>query len=133
MPASGYEHGVALEWLAFANSTLLPKYGAVFTALFKLGLSKEDALKNPLVAAALDGIQKCWDDVEQQLADKPYLCGSDITVGDILTTVIANWTGNMPKPINFGPKTKAYLARVSARPAYRQALTDEKIEYKAAA
>ncbi len=133
LPASGFERAKALEWLSWANSTLHPKYGAVFATLFKLNIGKDDALKNPLTDAALTGIQKCWDEVEQELADKDYICGKDMTVGDILITVIANWSPNMPRPINFGPKTKAYLARVSARPSYKQALADEKVEYKVAA
>lgn len=133
LPASGFERAKALEWLAWANSTLHPKYGAIFAALYKLNLSKEDVLKSPTYSAVLNNIQKCWDEVEQELSGKQYLCGDVCTVGDILTAVIANWSPAMPRAITFGPKTKAYLARVIARPAYQKALAEEHVEYKVAA
>ncbi len=133
LPVAGWERAKALEWLSFANSTLHPKYGALFASLFKIGMSPADADKNPLTSAALDGIQQCWDQVEQELQSKQYMVGSEATIGDILLTVIANWSPAMPRTIKFGPKTKAYLTRVSALPSYQKAMAEEKVEYKVAA
>jgi len=57
---------------------------------------------------------------EQELADRPYFCGTDFTAADImmsfpLEAFAARGTGA-------GPRVTAWLARIHARPAYRTAL-----------
>lgn len=134
LPQAGWERAKALEWLAFANSTLHPKYGTCFGALFKLGMKPEEAATNSVVSAALDGIQKCWDEVEQVLSSgQKYIAGEQPTLADVLLTVIANWSPAMPRTINFGPKTKAYFGRVTGLPYYAKAMSAEQVQYKVAA
>ncbi|MFZ4125646.1 MAG: glutathione S-transferase family protein [Rickettsiales bacterium] len=130
LPASGWERAKAQEWLAFANSTLHPAYSRLFFLKGKLG---EKAATDPLYTTATQMVQKYWDEVESVLATQDYIAGKEITVADILITVIANWGGYLVQPINLGAKTKAYLKRISGRPAYQAALAAEKVEYKAAA
>ena len=130
LPRDGLARAKALEWLMFANATLHPAYARVFFLHKNLG---EGAEQNPLYAPAIAAVQKLWDLVEAQLANQPYLCGQDITVADILVTVMANWGGWLKQPVAQGPKTKALLARVIARPSYQKALATEQVEYKAAA
>jgi glutathione S-transferase len=130
LPASGWERAKAQEWLAFANSSLHPAYGRAFFLGRQLG---EAAATSPVMKAALDSIQKLWDEVEQELQAKPYICGKDITVADILITVIANWSTYFGNAITLGAKTKEYLKRVTSRPAYQQALSTESVVYKVAA
>ena len=134
LPQAGWERAKALEWLAFANSTLHPKYGVCFAALYKLGMKPEEAAKNPSVALALDGIQKCWDEVEQVLSSgQKYITGAQPTVADVLLTVIANWSPMMPRAITFGANTKAFFTRVTKLPYYAKAMSAENVEYKVAA
>ena len=130
LPASGWERAKAQEWLAFANSSMHPAYGRAFFLGRQLG---ETAATSPLMKAALESIQKLWNEVEQELQTKPYICGKDITVADLLLTVIANWSSRFGSAITFGVKTKDYLKRISSRPAYQQALKTESVEYKVAA
>lgn len=130
LPASGNARAIALEWLAFANSTLHPAYSTMFGLNAALG---DKAAENPLYDAAIAKIQKWWDDIEQHLGQSAYLAGEQCTVADILVTVIANWSPAAKKPINFGPKTKALFTKVIARPAYAKALADENVTYKVAA
>lgn len=130
LPAKGWERAKAQEWLAFANSTLHPAYARLFFLKGKLG---EKAATDPMYVAATQSAQKYWDEVESVLATQDHIAGKEITVADILLTVIANWGGYLLQPIMLGAKTKAYLKRVSSRPAYQAALTAEKVEYKAAA
>lgn len=127
LPREGRERAKALQWLMFANATLHPAYARTFWINANLPEDQRDgALK-----AARAQIQKLWDEVEAQLAaGGPYICGKDITAGDILLSVIANWN---PAAYKFGPNTKALLGAVSSRPAYRKALAAENVEYKAAA
>jgi glutathione S-transferase len=130
LPQSGQDRARALEWLAFANSTLHPAYGRLF---FLKGMLGDKAKDDAIFAAAVQSVQKLWDDVEQQLGKSAYLCGSEPTIADILVTVIANWSQYFPKPIQYGAKTKALFSRIIARPSYQQALAAEQVDYKAAA
>jgi glutathione S-transferase len=127
LPKSGKERDAALEWLMFANATMHPAYSRVFF------LKRNSVTDGPLLDSAVANISTLWQEVEQRLSSHPYICGEQITMGDILLTVIANWSSNLPKPIVFGPSTKKWLKTVSSRPAYKKALETEQVEYKAAA
>ena len=130
LPAGGNARATALEWLAFANSTLHPAYSRMFGLNHALG---DKVTESPLYDAAIAQIQKWWDDIEKRLTASAYLAGEQCTVADILVTVIANWSPAAKKPINLGPKTKALFSKVIARPAYAKALADENVTYKVAA
>ncbi len=118
----------SLEWLMFANATMHPAYSRLFFFKGQLGA---DAESNPLYQATLQTVQKLWDSVEDQLSRNSYIAGESITGGDILLTVISNWSS--VGAFNFGAKTKDLFARVSSRPAFQKALAAEKVEFKAAA
>lgn len=127
IPGSGWARAEALQWLMFANASLHPAYSkAMFVR--RNGGSAE------MVDKACQQIQDLWNLVEDRLQStgKPYLCGDQVTAGDILVTVIANWSF-LGHPFTFGPKTKEMLKAVSSRPAYQKALVAEQVEYKAAA
>ncbi|PZQ48853.1 MAG: glutathione S-transferase family protein [Micavibrio aeruginosavorus] len=128
LPKTGHERAKALQWLMFANSTLHPAYGRTFW----LNTYLPEAVRDEALKTARSQIQDLWNYVEAELEKSggTYLCGSEITCGDFLIATIANWN---PVAYKFGPKTKALLASVSARPSYQKALSAESIEYKAAA
>lgn len=130
LPAAGNARAAALEWLCFANATLHPAYARCFFQHKNLGAA---AAENPLYTPAIEHVQKLWNDVEQQLASQPYVCGAECSVADILLTVIANWSPMLKKPITFGPNTKALFNRVIARPSYQKAMEAENVTYKVAA
>lgn len=130
LPRDGLARAAALEWLMFANSTLHPTYSRSFFLARQMG---DKAGENPLYTATIEAIQKLWDEVEAELATKPFIAGAHCTLADILLTVIGNWGAWLKQPLTFGPKTKDLFARVSARPAFQAALKAENVEYKAAA
>ena len=74
------------------------------------------------MTAAVEQINKLFKEIEELASShSPYLAGKDITAADILLSVIANWTGFIPKPIHIGPNTKKLLKNVIARaPATRR-------------
>ncbi len=129
LPASGWDRAMAQQWLAFANSTVHPRYGALFGHMKMLGAEAKSAK----MYGILEGkIQEAWDTVEHALQDKDYVAGKEITVADILLAVIANWTPKVTDKVKFGAKTQAYLKRVTARPSFQQALAREEVQYKVA-
>lgn len=130
LPSGGFVKAKAQEWLAFANSSMHPKYGTCFGAKKILG---EDAPKNPIYQSAVEGIQKQWDEIEQELQSKDYICGKDVTLADILLAVISNWSPRISESISYGPRTKAWLERIKVRPAFQKAMEAEGLPVKAAA
>jgi glutathione S-transferase len=129
LPRSGKERAAALEWLMFCNATLHPAYARAFFALKNF----EGETQDKVLTVALQMVDKLWKDVDDRLAQSPYLAGNEITAADILLTVIANWSGYFPKPVHIGPNAKKLFKSVIARPSYQKALATEKVEYKAAA
>ena len=127
LPQTGKERAQALEWLMFANATLHPAYARVFF------MRRNGVTEGALVDVAIAQINKLWGEVEARLASRPYICGEHITIADILLTVIANWSGNMPQPIMLGVHTKRLLKNISGRPSYQKTLATEGVDYKAAA
>lgn len=128
LPKSGKERAHALEWLVYANSSLHPLYGRVFTMMKAFGA---DHQKNPFYDFTIKQIQKSWDEIEAELSKHEYIAGNKITVADILITVIANWSTYFGSPFKFGEKTKAYFTKVISRPAFKKALEVEGVTYKA--
>ncbi len=127
LPKEGLKRAKALEWLCFANSTLHPAYSRLFFLHRALG---EKAEENELYPISIAAVQKYWDEIEAHLGNNEYLCGDNVTVADILVTVIANWSPMFKKPINFGAKTKEYFSKIIARPSFASALENEGVEYK---
>jgi glutathione S-transferase len=130
LPKSGNEKAAALEWLAFANSSLHPLYGRLFFMKKTFG---DEAQKNPVFDATIAQIQKYWDEVEARLEKQEYVAGNKITIADILITVIANWSVAFGSAIKFGDKTKKYFGKIIARPSFKKALEVEGVTYKVAA
>lgn len=130
LPKSGSARATALQWLMFANATMHPAYARVFFVKRNL---EDGAAKEKLMQVAVAKINELWALVDARLASHAYVGGESIGAADILLTVIANWTHNVPLPVTFGAHVTRLLKEVSARPAFQQALTTEKVEYKAAA
>lgn len=126
LPASGLARAKALQWLAFANSSLHPIYSAFFHG-------GEAYAQSQFGKSAQTTLQQLWDMVEAQLEKTPYLAGEQMSLGDILTTVIAHWTPFIKTEIVLGPKTQALVKTVSQRPSYVKAVEAEQPSKKSAA
>jgi glutathione S-transferase len=130
LPKSGEARMDALQWLMFANASLHPAYSRVFMAMKTM----DEATQKTVMPIFLKSINDLWAYVETRLEASPYLAGKDVTLADILVTVIGNWLGKIgDQPVVYGPKTKALFATISTRPGFQKALAAEQVEYKAAA
>lgn len=127
MPKSGLPRAKALEWLAWCNASLHPASGKIF-GLGKLSDVDEKALEE-VKKTYVSQLQSLWDEADARLGKTKYLAGDQLTVADILLTVIANWG----LPVTLGANVKRVIGEVSKRPAYQKALATEHVEYKAAA
>ncbi len=128
LPQSGATRPVALEAMMFCNATLHPAYSRCF---FIPRQEIDAEAKAKLMATCCTAVQKLWDDVEAILGKTRYFAGANVTIADIMLAVMANWS--IPTMPVFGPKTKALIAEITARPSYQKALAAEGVTYKAAA
>ncbi len=129
LPKDGHAHAQALEWLMFGNATLHPAYGKGFGLLHAQFDAK---VRDELMKATVESINKLWKEVDEKLATSKYIAGDTLTAADILLTVIANWSPNF-QGVVLGANVKRLLKEVIALPSYQKALKEEEVEYKAAA
>lgn len=130
LPAQGLDRAKALEALMFCNATLHPAYSKAFGAMKSIA---DAGAREQAIKSACEGIQKLWDDVDRKLGQQKYLAGNQVTAGDILMTVIANWSGYFGDNIKLGNNVKRVLSEIKARPSMQKAMQAEGVEYKAAA
>jgi len=131
LPQTGTERGRALEWLCWANATLHPSYGAAFSAQ---KVYSDKSTQDAVLAAMQGKIQKMWDDAEQHLSKNKYLAGENLTIGDILMTVIGQWNVSaFAKPVAYGPNVQRVFKDVMSRPSWKDATAMETSNQKAAA
>jgi glutathione S-transferase len=106
-----------LFWFHFANGSMMP------SALVKLAVDEAGGAAGGLAAAIIQRGELGYALIEKRLAEVPYLAGERFTAADIfmvfsLTTLHAF----LPRSYADNPRIRAYLARISARPAYQRAM-----------
>lgn len=122
LPEGGLEKTRFIEWLMFANATLHPAYGR----LFFIGRNLPDGpVKEQALTAASGIISSLWESVEKQLQQSTFVCGSRLTVVDMMLAVYASWGEYFPVDIVIGERTREIIAAVRAHSAFVKAVSDE--------
>ena len=103
------------EWLHFIGTELHKSFGALFNK------ATPDATKETAKA----NITKRLAYLNDRLAGKQYLMGSDFTVADAYAFTIVNWTNFVSIDLKPYPNLAAYMARVAARPKVLETLKAE--------
>ena len=66
-------------------------------------------------------IESEWERFDAHIAAHgPFVLGEEFSVADIYATLLMRWSRNMPKPATSWPALAALVARVKARPSWRQ-------------
>jgi glutathione S-transferase len=102
------------EWLTFINSELHKNFSPLF------GAASED-VKNDSKAK----IAKRLHYVNDQLAGKTYLLGSDFTVADAYMFVMLTWANHLKIDLTPYSNLHVYFAKIAARPKVQTALKEE--------
>jgi glutathione S-transferase len=115
-PAAYAEH---LNWLHFGEASLMV-HAAMFSRIRRLA---DEAEKTGYGASACETILKTrLAALERHLADgRPHLTGEVFTIADISVGYALAYARLRELDGMFGPKTRAYLERVTARPGYQVA------------
>lgn len=104
-----------IEWLTYIGTEL----HKVFSPLFMPNMFEEaKAIFRARVLSRLE-----W--VNQQLEGRPYLMGDSFSVPDAYLFAVTNWTKFVGVDISGLPHLGAFMQRMAARPAVRQALEAE--------
>lgn len=104
-----------MEWLNFITSELHKSHSPLFNPA-----SSEDWKKS-----ARASITTRYDWVDKTLGGGPYLMGATFTVADCYLFTVLSWGKWVDIDIARWPNLKAYVDRVSARPAVHAALVAE--------
>lgn len=116
IPAAGtMERYRVLEWLNFIGTELHKSFGP----LFKPGTPED---YKPSVRQAL---RARFEWVEQQLAGKDYLMGSQFTVADAYLFTVVGWGKFVGLDLTDLPQLQAHQIRMANRPAVQAALRAE--------
>ncbi|WP_158746341.1 glutathione S-transferase family protein [Acidisphaera sp. L21] len=107
-----------LYWFHFANGNLQPVFGRLMI-IGRVGL----ALDNPSLMGVRGRLERVMALVEARLHEADYLAGNEFTAADIMS-VFSLTTMRLFQPLDLQPYPNilAYLQRIGARPAYRQAM-----------
>jgi glutathione S-transferase len=73
----------------------------------------------------IENLSKRFDILDRQLGDEPYLTGETFTIADAYAYTVLNWTNFHNIEMSRWPRLVAFMDRVAARPAVRQALAEE--------
>jgi glutathione S-transferase len=116
--ASDPDFAQFLYWFHFANGTLQAAMGRLMI-LNRLKLADD----NPILAATKVPVDLAFDLVEARTRQADYLAGNQFTAADIMIGFsLTTMRYFQPYDLARCPNIVKYLARVSARPAYRRAM-----------
>ncbi len=119
MPRAAQERAKCLEWCFFIMTEL--DAGSLYVIRRHRYLSEIYGPAPDVCDSAAAYFGQQMRTVERQLAeDRPYLFGDRLTAADMLLATCLGWAVNYGVPVD--PRAMAYNARMTDRPAYRQAV-----------
>src|SRR5919107_5805338 len=122
-PANGTLERYRLpEWLTFISTEIHKGFGPLWNP----------ALPDASKEAAKAHLSKRFAYLDGRLKDRPYLTGDRFSAADAYLFTVVNWTNIHNVDLKPYPNLKAYMGRVAARPAVRQALEAEGLLKQAA-
>ena len=117
-PLPGTAHRAKyLELMVYLANSLLPAFRAWFYPPDFGGPNRTEEIKEN----ARERIETAFDRLDSRLSDgRQYLLGDQFSAADMLATMLARWSRNMPKPAQAWPNLKPYLARMKQRDSLRE-------------
>lgn len=105
------------EWLGFISSELHKAFSPYF---------RNNPLEDEEKEQVNRKLARRIGDVERGLADgRDFILGDHFTVADAYLFVVLNWSGFIGFSLERWPLVAAYVARIAARPAAREAMRQE--------
>lgn len=111
----GFERYRVASWLNFISTELHKQFSPLF------GPDTPEVCKT----IAKDNLAKRFAYLDGQLKGKSYLTGETFTAADAYLFVVTNWSRFHNIDLAQWPNLAAFMERVKARPAVRQAMKEE--------
>jgi glutathione S-transferase len=106
------------RWMDWSQSTLQPDFlMGVFWGFYR---TPEPQRNLPAIAAKVAACARHFELLDRVLADRPYLCGDDLTLADIPAATALYRYFNIAIERPAVPNVEAWYRRLQERPAYRQ-------------
>lgn len=120
VPVDDPEYPHYLYWMQFNNNL----QSAVFCRLTLAANGAEPSSDNIIITTMRRREEGLYRALEQRLSESDYLGGPRFTCADIMSLFnLTSLTASGAREIDSSlPNTQAYVARVSARPAYQKAM-----------
>lgn len=123
-PTDAHMRARADQWMDWQQTTLHPAIGPLFLGLVRTPPDKRDPAA---IAASTEATARVLTVLEANLADRPYIAGDDLTMGDLPSAVwVQRWFKLVPDGPAF-PALRAWLDRLLARPAFVRSVADQPI------
>ena len=112
-------YGKYLQWFHFAEATVMPPISQILQHTIRK--PEKDRVQSVVVdaKAALD---KCMKVLDRELANKPFLCGDQLTAADIMLGYDLYLYTFVGIPMDDYPNVIAYFARLTERPGFQKAI-----------
>ena len=116
-PADPAAHAIADQWMDWQQTTLHADVTFVFWGQIRGRRENQDPAK---VAAASANLALLWSLLDGQLADRPFVAGDTLTMGDIPVgcAMWRWWNLDLEKPDL--PRLYAWHERLQERPGFRR-------------
>ncbi len=118
-PANARAHADADRWMDWASTTLQPSVTPVFWNLIRSAPEKRNMKE---VADQTVKANEAFQIVDQVLANRPYMAGDNLTIGDIPMGAFVHRWYKLPVERPAMPHLDAYFERLQSRAAYREAV-----------
>ncbi len=116
-PADLAQRADCERWMDWQQTALVPHMGIAFRGLLK---SPPDVIAEEQLQSAVQKAGDTWKILNQRLADRPFVGGADLTMGDIaLGNAVHRWF-KLPIERPELANLKSWYARLCERPAYKQ-------------
>jgi glutathione S-transferase len=113
--AGTFERYRLMEMLNYIGTELHKGFGPLFNPGSSVEVKK----------AAVEGLEKKFDWLSKQMADKKFAMGDTFTVADAYLFTVLGWSRHVGIELSNWPTLAAYVERVSQRPKVREALKAE--------
>ncbi|MEF2551709.1 glutathione S-transferase family protein [Aurantimonas sp. A2-1-M11] len=120
LPADAHRRDLALSWVFASINSVEPPIAMLAELDFFPGDSGAKAKMRPGV---VDAVQQRLDQLQAALGDRDGLLG-DFSVADLMMTTVLRTLGHT-EILQAFPVLDAYVARHTARPAFKKALADQ--------
>jgi glutathione S-transferase len=111
-----------LEWMNFIATDLHKNFGPLFGAD---RIMKNTEGKTELKAFYTETLKNKITFVSEKLANNDFLMGKTFTIADAYLFTVLNWTGHVGIDLTEWTNVKAYMNRVTERPAVMRAMKEE--------